>query len=81
MVCALPSLSPRTFKYRWPNLAQYLIAEDPALYPPDRKILLYSISEIQCMQASGAIPFGTSVEIRDLHVIGKGLKSWSLPME
>lgn len=55
---------------------QYMVAQDPSPYPPEKKILLYSITEILRAQHRGGIPFGTSVEIRDLHVIGEDLQSW-----
>jgi len=55
---------------------QYLVAEDPSPYGVDKKILLYSITEIQRSQAKGGIPFGTSVQIGDLHVIGENLEAW-----
>jgi hypothetical protein len=55
---------------------QYMVADDPSPYPLDRKILLYSITEIQRTKHSGGVPFGTSVQIQDLHVVGEDLKTW-----
>jgi len=57
-------------------LTEYVVAEDPSPHTPHRKILLYSITEIQRTQHAGGLPFGTSVEIKDLHVIGEDLRSW-----
>ncbi|SHF53637.1 hypothetical protein [Flavisolibacter ginsengisoli] len=55
---------------------QYMIAEDPSPYPPERQILLYSVTQILRSNASGTLPLGTSVQISDLHVVGEDLKTW-----
>jgi hypothetical protein len=54
----------------------YLLAEDPAPYDNNKRLLIYPITEILRAKHKGGIHFGDQIAKGDLTVVGESLESW-----
>lgn len=54
----------------------YLLSEDPTPYDSNRRLLVYSITEIQRAKHLGTAPFGDQIPKGDLTVVGESLTEW-----
>jgi hypothetical protein len=54
----------------------YLLAEDPAPYDNNKRLLLYSVTSVLRSKERGGTPFADQVQKGDLTVVGESLEEW-----